>query len=152
MTDAAWCQIRRHARQRRLFLRSRTKIADITDGTANTYLAGEKYVDPDHYDDGTPPNNDQGGHAASTGTPCDGAVVTTTGPPAKCAGNINYLPAQDMPGVRGRQFRQRRTRSASTWRFCDGSVHAINYSIDLETFHRLGEPRGKVSPVDAKKY
>jgi len=33
------------------FLRSTIRIADITDGTTNTYLIGEKCLDPDHYTD-----------------------------------------------------------------------------------------------------
>ena len=34
------------------FLRSRIKMADISDGTSNTYLVGEKYLDPDYYETG----------------------------------------------------------------------------------------------------
>ena len=34
------------------YLRSRVTMADITDGTSNTYMLGEKYLTPDNYYNG----------------------------------------------------------------------------------------------------
>ena len=75
MTDAAWAQQwPAPAVDGVFFLRSRTKMADITDGVSNTFLAGEKSINSDHYDDGTPPNDDQGWDTGFDWDPCDGAV------------------------------------------------------------------------------
>ena len=35
-----------------MFACSQITTADVTDGTSNTYLCGEKYCDHDHYEDG----------------------------------------------------------------------------------------------------
>ncbi len=150
MTDAAWAKYAGATDDGVFFLRSRTKIADITDGTANTFLAGEKSVDPDHYDDGTPPNDDQGWNSAFDWDTVRWSGLTTTWPPAKGAGNVNYLPAQDMPGYVAGNFGSAHAVSFNM-AFCDGSVRAVNYSIDLDTFHRLGT-RAEGLAVDAKKY
>ena len=32
---------------------SQVTMAQVTDGASNTYLFGEKYINPDHYDDGS---------------------------------------------------------------------------------------------------
>ena len=35
-----------------VYVGSMIKIADVTDGTSNTYLLGEKYLVPDDYENG----------------------------------------------------------------------------------------------------
>ena len=42
-----------------IWQRSTIKFSQITDGTAHTYLIGEKNLNPDHYEDGTLSNDDQ---------------------------------------------------------------------------------------------
>ena len=54
-----------------------TKIAQITDGTTNTYLLGEKYLNPDHYLDSTNRPTTIRSTSATTGTSLVGA------PPAR---------------------------------------------------------------------
>lgn len=39
--------------------RSQMRMADITDGTSNIYLVGEKYLDPDQYFTGVSINDDE---------------------------------------------------------------------------------------------
>ena len=42
------------------FQRSEVTMAQIRDGTSNTYLIGEKYLDPDHYLNGEDPGDNEG--------------------------------------------------------------------------------------------
>ena len=55
--------------------RSACKFADIPDGTSNTYLVGEKYVWPDHYDDGLDYSDNQGWDPVTTMTPTVGQTT-----------------------------------------------------------------------------
>jgi prepilin-type processing-associated H-X9-DG protein len=150
MSDAAWAGLGGATDDGVFFLRSRTKIADITDGTANTYLAGEKNLDADHYDDGTPPDDDQGWNTAFDWDTVRWSGITTSWPPARGAANVNYAPRPDLPGYTAPIFGSAHAASFNM-AFCDGSVHAINYSIAPETHHRLGT-RAEGEAVDAKQY
>ena len=107
-------------------------MADITDGTSNTYLVGEKYLDPDYYTTG----QDLG-----TTNPPDGRqrrLLRRVDRPANPLARM-YSPRPDTPG----------SSTASPGRFgsahlagfqmsfCDGSVRMMSYSIDQETHRRL---------------
>jgi prepilin-type N-terminal cleavage/methylation domain-containing protein len=119
------------------YLRSQIKMSDITDGTSNTFLIGEKYINSTHYTDG----KDQGdsdtmycadhlnlirwtGYFGGTGT-----------------ADSNNLPRMDRPAIgEGThvQWFGSAHANAFSMSYCDGSVHAIVYSIDAETYRRLG--------------
>jgi len=107
------------------FERSEVTIAEVSDGTSNTYMVGEKYLNPDHYATGADPSDDW---SMYSGHQDDQYRVTP----------LIYPPMRDTPGVLNRcSFG---SNHAATWQvvLCDGSVRAISFTIDKEVHRRLG--------------
>jgi prepilin-type N-terminal cleavage/methylation domain-containing protein/prepilin-type processing-associated H-X9-DG protein len=119
---------------------SMIKLTDVTDGASNTYLVGEKYMNPDFYVNGNDPADNE---AALVGDNADIARwVSWTAPPY--SNLIQYTALkQDTPGLAG-------YGGSGTWvfgaahsngchiSFCDGSVQMMSYALDPEINRRLG--------------
>jgi hypothetical protein len=107
------------------------RLAQITDGTSNTYLFGEKYMDPNGYVVQSGGGDDQTMLCGLTDDICRGThwnAATQTG----------AIPNQDTAGSQqGGSFG---SAHSGAWNvvLCDGSVHSISYSIDGEMHRRLG--------------
>lgn len=111
-----------------IYRRSAIRMAHIRDGASNTYLLGERYLNPDSYRDGELMGNDQGWD--------QGFDYDTV----RWAHNsVDRIPKQDRPGVVGvhREFGSAHS-GVFHMAFCDGSVHGINYGIDRFTHASLG--------------
>jgi prepilin-type N-terminal cleavage/methylation domain-containing protein len=97
------------------YQRSFVKIKDIVDGTAHTYLAGEKYINPYHYYDGADGSDD---------SPIMG------GDDYDQCGWTNQAPARDQRGI---DFGPTPFGSAHPSTFnmvmCDGSTKSVSYNI-----------------------
>lgn len=121
-----------------VFRRSMCKLSSITDGVSNTYLLGERYLTPEHYEDGVDEGNDQGW---VLGYDYDTVRWTNN--------NDNCRPSQDRQGdLRVATFGSAHTTGLHM-SLCDGSVRFISYSIDGEAHRRLGNRRdGKT--IDGK--
>jgi len=129
-------------------IRSTCKMADISDGVSNTYLIGERYLDPDRYEDGLEYANDQGW---DLGYDYDVNRWTIYNPAYDPAANFEYKPLQDQPGLmHGRAFGSAHANGFHM-ALCDGSVQMINYSIDPETHRRLGN-RKDGQAIDGKAF
>jgi prepilin-type N-terminal cleavage/methylation domain-containing protein/prepilin-type processing-associated H-X9-DG protein len=134
------------------FVRSRVKMADITDGTTNTYLAGEKYCMPDQYFNGLAPWDDE---SWNIGRDWDNSRWVGD---RNLWGNTQwtgvsalYRPYQDMPGFGGAGGAFGSAHSNGfQMAFCDGSVQMMGYSIDPDVHHALGV-RKDGRRIDAKK-
>ena len=104
------------------------KPVQITDGASRTYLVGERYLNADHYADGTACDNDQGW---DMGYDFDINRWTTKDPA--------YQPMRDRKGYGDCNVNFGSAHAhAFNAVFCDGSTHSIKYDIDLETNRRLG--------------
>ncbi len=109
--------------------KSEIKITDITKGTSNQLMVGEKYLNPNNYTSGT-----DGGDNECMYTGLNNDVYRTTANP----------PLQDRPGL------------GDTFRFgsvhigginvvqADGSVRSINYSVTPAVFREFGNIRSSV--------
>jgi prepilin-type N-terminal cleavage/methylation domain-containing protein len=117
--------------------RSQVRLSDVTDGTSNTYLVGEKYMNPDHYTTGRDPGDDQHlyiGHDAD---------------------NLRWTwrslapPSRDRPGVAAQWTFGSAHPSGFNMVLGDGSVRHIPFTINLETHSRLGNRSdGLVASLD----
>jgi len=116
------------------YQRSQVTMGEIRDGSSNTYMVGEKYLNPDRYYDGRDGRDNEGIYIGS-----DQDNVSTT----------NILPYQDRPGIGGNGFG---SAHAGGWNvaLCDGSVRVMSYSIDATTHRYLGD-RKDAQPIDASK-
>ena len=97
--------------------------ADIYDGTTNTYLIGEKYLDLDKYDTGNHAADNEG---AYTGFNNDVNRTSTQAPERDHESGGGFTCAFG-------------SAHASGWHvvMCDGSVRSIPYGVEPETHRRL---------------
>ena len=120
-------------------VRSQVTLADVTDGSSNTYMIGEKYLDPNGYENGLCCGEDQ---TLYHGQNSD--LVRSAHPDVGA-------PLQDRVGYNNIDRFGSAHPSGCNFVFCDGSVHTISYSIEPEIHRRLGNRRDGL-PVDADTF
>jgi prepilin-type N-terminal cleavage/methylation domain-containing protein len=113
------------------YLRSAVKPRDIIDGLSHTYFAGEKYLNPDNYLTGLDYADDGNMYQGY-----DWDVVRWGNFDASNANN-NLPPLRDRSGLGMIPNFGSPHAAVCNFVYCDGSVHGISYTIDMETHHRL---------------
>lgn len=108
------------------FERSEIKPAHVRDGLSNTLLIGEKYLNPDRYETGTDPGDNECMYVGF-----DNDMYRTTNP---SRGRL----AQDRPGLYSWFTFGSPHASGCQFVFCDGHVQSLSYSIDVTVYSYLG--------------
>jgi prepilin-type N-terminal cleavage/methylation domain-containing protein/prepilin-type processing-associated H-X9-DG protein len=118
------------------YLRSRITIADVKDGTSQTYMLGEKYLQPDYYFTGTCPADNESMYCGYNN---DNHRSTY------------YVPRVDRPGSANQFGFGSAHNTGLNMAFCDGSVHFINFTTELEIHRRLSN-RMDGKTIDAQAF
>jgi prepilin-type N-terminal cleavage/methylation domain-containing protein len=108
------------------FLRSQIKMANIEDGSSNTYLIGEKYLDPDVYETSFDSGDNESAYSG------DELDLLRWGA---------SRPLQDKPGLG--YYDNFGSPHVGSWQvaLCDGSVRTVSYAIDPSIHLRLSDRR-----------
>jgi len=131
-----------------IYVVSSLKMAAITDGTTNTYLLGEKYLNPSHYLDGR-------GGADCNATFCgcsdnDTRFTFADHDSVDTPGQYPTPPLQDREGFSDLTRFGSAHANGFNMALCDGSVRTMSYSVNPTTHYRLGcrNDRQAVDPKD----
>lgn len=101
-----------------VFAASYVTLPMITAGTSNTYLAGEKYLNPINYYTGADPADNEN------------LYVGMDNDISRCAAG---LPLQDTSGYQNSFIWGSAHPYAFNMVYCDGSVRVVSYTVDLAT-------------------
>ncbi len=115
-----------------IYQRSQILPAHVRDGTSNTILAGEKYMNPLQYFTGTCGADNE---CMYSGWNNDNCRLTSV------------RPLQDRPGYSNTVAFGSAHAGMAHFAFADGSVRRLSYSIDANVFRALGTRDGG-EPVD----
>jgi prepilin-type N-terminal cleavage/methylation domain-containing protein len=129
-----------------IFQRSEIKIRHITDGTAHTYLLGEKNVAADHYEDGTPRNDDQ---SMYNGHDMDNLRSTFIWFPGFENQGAPKVPPTSDNDTAGDPINKNDLewsfggphRGGWVALFCDGSVHFLSFDMNPTIHQNFGNRR-----------
>lgn len=119
--------------------RTGAEIRQITDGTANTIVAGEKYLDPLYYDTVSLEPVQVGTPNAADDNPADNSAMWQ----GYDQDNVRW-PAESRPPQRDEEgiYLEQHMGSAHpatlNTAFVDGSVHAIAFDVDAFVWNGLG--------------
>ena len=123
-----------------MFYRSEVGAAQIEDGLGNTYLCGEKFMSPNHYEDvnGTDEISMMGDNqSAWAGYEWDNHRAAWN--PNSTWAKEDYQPRQDspQPGAPGFLAFGSAHSGSLNMAYCDGSVRAVDYDVDPEVHRRV---------------
>ncbi len=131
--ESGWCAYNTTNHTGVIYSRDGLPAALIRDGASNTYLIGERYIVPEHYNAPGSSGNDQGwmsGHDFDVFRCTDYRANDPTT-------SAIYAPRQDRSGVDVREMFGS-AHAVFHMAMCDGSVQGVSYSIDPEVHWRLG--------------
>ena len=119
------------------YLRSEVRLADIRDGTSNTYMIGEKNLPRAYYRTGNHRGDDQSMYSGD-----DFDTIRWTSP--------TWTPLNDCPGDMAEGRFGAAHSSGCNFAFCDGSVRTVSYMIEDAVHRNLGNRSdGQVVAADA---
>ncbi|MDO4628720.1 MAG: DUF1559 domain-containing protein [Planctomycetia bacterium] len=114
---------------------SSVTLGMVRDGTSNTYLIGEKWLNPDFYEVCKSSSYDAGDNENLYSGGCNDTLRT-------CYyknDSANARPAQDRRGITiYKEYFGSVHAGSCSFTMCDGSVQNVSYSIDPQTHYYLG--------------
>jgi prepilin-type N-terminal cleavage/methylation domain-containing protein len=119
-----------------IYTGSQVRKDDITDGTSNTYMLGEKYLVPENYTNYSNTTDKSDVYCMYSGCTLDNERTTYQSTPLQ---DRSKMVVQDAFGSAH--------ANSCCFVFCDGSTHWVNYNIN-PAMHQLLGARNDSQPID----
>lgn len=126
--------------------RSEVNMKSVTDGTSNTYLVGEKWMETDSYETGLSRGD---GEPAFTGNNADTIRMTWIGTDPANFALWGLAPDTDTQNENRNRFKFGSAHNGVNMAFCDSSVRFMGFDIDPILHSNLGNREdGQAATLD----